>query len=107
MTHSSLNFFKLMALADCYGSVSERISAAVRYRPTGRVTVELTEYVLYCLKMFESNGYSPTAHADEIQVFMWQVCPALALQVLGYPNSAGRWKIESTAAYLEIELDCR
>lgn len=47
------------------------------------------------------------AYADEIQTLMWQACPAVALQILGYPNSAGRWKIEKEAAYLEIELDCR
>lgn len=107
MNDSSHNVLKLMAFADCFDSVSERISAAVKKNTSGCATVELTEYVLYCLQLFENNGYSPITYADEIQVFMWQVCPAVALTTLGYPNSAGRWKIEREAAYLEIILNCR
>lgn len=107
MSVFSNNLLKLTAFADCFDSVCERISAVVKKNPRGCVTVELTEYVLYCLQLCENNGCPPATHADEIQEFMWQVCPAVALQILGYPNSAGRWKIEREAAYLEIELDYR
>lgn len=104
MSISGHNLLKLMAFTDCFDSVSERISMAVQRSPRGRILVELTEYILYCLQLFENNGYPAATYADEIQVFMWQTCPAMVLQMLGYPNSAGRWKIEKEVAYLEIEL---
>ena len=107
MRNSNHNLLKLMTFADYFDSVFEQVSAAVTKKPSGRITIELTEYVLYCLQLLENNGYPPAAYADEIQTFMWQACPAVALQILGYPNSAGRWKIERETAYLEIELDCR
>ena len=103
MRNSNHNLLKLMTFADYFDSVFEQVSAAVTKKPSGRIT----EYVLYCLQLLENNGYPPAAYADEIQAFMWQACPAVALQILGYPNSAGRWKIERETAYLEIELDCR
>ena len=79
MRNSNHNLLKLMTFADYFDSVFEQVSAAVTKKPSGRITIELTEYVLYCLQLLENNGYPPAAYADEIQAFMWQAsCCGLA-----------------------------
>ena len=89
MRNSNHNLLKLMTFADYFDSVFEQVSAAVTKKPSGRITIELTEYVLYCLQLLENNGYPPAAYADEIQAFMWQACPAVALQYWDIPTVRG------------------
>lgn len=104
MNETVRNYCQLAVFNDCFDDVSERIYQKIKGHNSGLITVELTEYVLYCIQILEHNGCPASIYGDEILVFMWQVCPATALLLLGLPNTEGRWRIEQDGAYLDIKI---
>ena len=84
--------------------VDAKIQRELHRRHNGCVTVELTAYADYCLKLLQNNGLNIERDADEIFLFMWRACPAGLLTIAGYPDCRGQWDMRNGACYLNIYL---
>ena len=87
----------------CY-EVDAKIQSALRKENNGCVTVELTAYADYCLKLLQNNGLNAERDADDILRFMWRACPAVLLTGAGYTDCGGQWDMRNGAFYLNIYL---
>lgn len=104
MTQGIYNICLMDVIGTFYDEVEAKIKKAIRKAHNRCITVELTFYADYCVRLLQNNGWAIEENADDILQFMWHACPMLVLNNIGYHDFSGNWNYDNGTFELIIYL---